>query len=79
MTVARKGIFAFAIAGKKVACAYMALIALAGLLVNSIWHIRWADPVAALLLIPIIVFEARESLRGKPCACHSNIAPRRDF
>ncbi len=36
-------------------CAYMAWIALAGLSINVIWHRSWADPVAALALVPLIV------------------------
>jgi len=52
-------------------CGYLALIALAGLLVNLVWHIGRADSIAALATIPFILYEARESLRGKPCACAS--------
>ena len=33
-------------------CGYMAWIALAGLLTNAIFHKSWADPVAALALVP---------------------------
>src|SRR5271170_5749614 len=33
-------------------CAYMAWIALAGLLVNAIWRISWADPLAASAITP---------------------------
>jgi divalent metal cation (Fe/Co/Zn/Cd) transporter len=50
-------------------CAYLSLIALAGLAVNAVWHISWADPVAALSITPLIVWEGREALRGKPCDC----------
>ena len=45
-------------------CAYLSLIALVGLGMNAVWHIRWADPVAALCLVPFIVREGWESLRG---------------
>jgi len=48
-------------------CGYLALITLVGLVVNGIWHVRWADPVAALALLPLIVREGREAMRGKPC------------
>jgi len=51
-------------------CAYLSLIALAGLAVNAIWRIRRADPVAALPAVPFIVRETREAIRGKPCECH---------
>jgi divalent metal cation (Fe/Co/Zn/Cd) transporter len=46
---------------------YLAWIALAGLLMNAIWRKPWADPVAALLLIPIILREGWEAIRGHAC------------
>ena len=51
-------------------CAYLSVIALIGLAVHVIWHIAWADPVAALAITPFILFEAREAMRGKACGCH---------
>ena len=48
-------------------CGYLALIALAGLAVNAIWGVGWADPVAALALLPLIVREGWEAVKGKPC------------
>jgi Co/Zn/Cd efflux system component len=39
------------------------------LAVHAIWHIAWADPVAALAITPLIVLEAREAMRGKVCGC----------
>jgi divalent metal cation (Fe/Co/Zn/Cd) transporter len=48
-------------------CGYLALIALAGLAVNAIWNVSWADPVAALALLPLIVREGWEAMKGKPC------------
>lgn len=56
-------------AAESALCGYLALIALAGLAVNAIWHIEWADPVAALAVTPLILFEAREAMRGRACAC----------
>ena len=50
-------------------CAYLSLVALAGLVVNAVWHISWADPVAALALIPLILFEAKATFRGQACGC----------
>jgi divalent metal cation (Fe/Co/Zn/Cd) transporter len=50
-------------------CAYLSLIALVGLGVNAIWHVRWADPAAALVVAPLIVREGREAMRGKSCGC----------
>jgi len=51
-------------------CAYLALVALAGLTLNAIWHIGWADPLAALAALPIIAYEGAEAFRGRPCGCH---------
>jgi hypothetical protein len=45
------------------------LTTLMGLLVQAIWHVTWADPVAALAITPFIAIEARESLCGKACGC----------
>jgi divalent metal cation (Fe/Co/Zn/Cd) transporter len=54
-------------AAESAVCGYLALIALAGLALNAIWRVRWADPVAALALLPVIVHEGREAMKGKPC------------
>jgi divalent metal cation (Fe/Co/Zn/Cd) transporter len=56
-------------AAQSALCAYLSLIALAGLAINAIWHVKWADPVAALAVLPLIVWEGREAMRGKTCAC----------
>jgi len=64
-------------AAESAVCGYLALIALAGLAVNAIWKIHWADPVAALALLPLIVREGWEAMKGKPCSrqgrdtCHA--------
>ena len=50
-------------------CAYMSWIALAGLLVNFFFHLAWADSVAALLLLPIVLKEAGEASKGDVCEC----------
>jgi len=50
-------------------CAYLALVALVGIGINAIWHVTWADPVAALVIVPLILREGREALRGKACGC----------
>ena len=54
-------------------CAYLSAILLGGLLLNALLGWWWADPVAALIMVPIIVKEAIEALRGETCgddACH---------
>jgi len=56
-------------AAQSALCAYLALIALAGLATNAIWHVRWADPIAALAVLPLIVWEGREAMLGKACDC----------
>jgi divalent metal cation (Fe/Co/Zn/Cd) transporter len=56
-------------AAESAVCGYLALIALAGLVVNEVWKVSWADPVAALALLPLIVREGWEARKGKPC-CH---------
>jgi len=50
-------------------CAYLSLITLAGVAINAIWHFGWADPIAALAVLPLVVREGREAMRGKSCAC----------
>ena len=56
-------------AAESALCACLSLIALVGLGVNAMWHVAWADPVAALVITPLIVWEAREAIRGKSCVC----------
>ncbi|PIR16981.1 MAG: hypothetical protein COV48_09190 [Elusimicrobia bacterium CG11_big_fil_rev_8_21_14_0_20_64_6] len=48
-------------------CAYLSAILLGGLLLNAILGWWWADPVAALVMVPIIVREGLEALRGEVC------------
>jgi divalent metal cation (Fe/Co/Zn/Cd) transporter len=56
-------------AAQSALCAYLSLIALAGLAINAIWHVKWADPIAALAVLPLIGWEGREAMRGKTCGC----------
>jgi len=56
-------------AAQSALCAYLSLIALAGLAINAIWHAKWADPIAALVVVPLIVWEGREAMRRKACGC----------
>lgn len=55
-------------------CTYLSAILLGGLLLNALVGWWWADPVAALIMVPIIVKEGIEGLRGETCcdegACH---------
>jgi divalent metal cation (Fe/Co/Zn/Cd) transporter len=50
-------------------CAYLALITLVGLALNAVFHIAWADSLAALAAIPILIIEGRRTLRGHGCGC----------
>ena len=52
-------------------CAYLSAILLGGLALNAAFGWWWADPTAALVMVPIIVKEGFEALRGEVCAdCH---------
>jgi divalent metal cation (Fe/Co/Zn/Cd) transporter len=51
------------------ACAYLALVALGGLVMNAVFHLAWADAVAALAATPILIREGRRALRGQSCGC----------
>jgi divalent metal cation (Fe/Co/Zn/Cd) transporter len=41
------------------------------LLVKALFSSWWADPVAALVMAPIIAKEGLDSLKGKACGCES--------
>jgi divalent metal cation (Fe/Co/Zn/Cd) transporter len=56
-------------AAESALCADLSVIALVGLVMNAIWHFRWADPIAALVILPLIIWEGREAMRGKACRC----------
>jgi len=49
-------------------CAYLSAILLVGLLLNAVWGLWWADPIAALVMTPIIANEGIQGLRNKACA-----------
>lgn len=46
-------------------CAYLSVIALVGVALNAVAGWWWADPAAALAMVPIIAKEGLEGLRGK--------------
>jgi divalent metal cation (Fe/Co/Zn/Cd) transporter len=48
-------------------CVYLGGLLLAGLLLNAALGWWWADPVAALIMVPIIAKEGVEGLRRKVC------------
>lgn len=48
-------------------CTYLSAILLGGLGLNAALGWWWADPVAGLIMVPIIVSEGVQALRGKTC------------
>ncbi len=50
-------------------CAYLSAILLGGLVLNALLGWWWADPLAALIMVPIILNEGAEALRGERCDC----------
>jgi divalent metal cation (Fe/Co/Zn/Cd) transporter len=48
-------------------CAYLSAILLAGLLLQWAFGWWWSDPVAALVMVPIIAREGVQGLRGHAC------------
>ena len=65
-TAIRSGALA-ADAQQTMLCTYLSAILLGGLALNAIFGWWWADPVAALAMLPIIVNEGIEALRGEHC------------
>jgi divalent metal cation (Fe/Co/Zn/Cd) transporter len=49
-------------------CAWLSAILLGGLALNAAFNWWWADPAAALIMLPIIIKEGLEALRGEVCA-----------
>lgn len=48
-------------------CAYLSAILLVGLLLNAAFEWWWADPVAGMVMVPLIAYEGTQALRGKTC------------
>jgi divalent metal cation (Fe/Co/Zn/Cd) transporter len=48
-------------------CAYLSAILLTGLTLNALFGWWWADPVAALCMLPLIIPEGLEGVRGQTC------------
>jgi cation diffusion facilitator family transporter len=48
-----------------IACAWLSVTTLAGLILNAMLGWWWADPLAALVLIPFIVREGLEGIRNE--------------
>jgi divalent metal cation (Fe/Co/Zn/Cd) transporter len=48
-------------------CTYLSAVLLGGLLLNTLAGWWWADPAAGLVMVPIIVKEGVDGMRGKAC------------
>ncbi|MGH9546239.1 MAG: cation transporter [Terriglobales bacterium] len=48
-------------------CVYLSAILLMGLLLNACLGWWWADPVAALIMVPLIAKEGVEAVKGDTC------------
>lgn len=51
-------------------CTWLSAILLGGLLLNALFGFWWADPLAGLVMAPVIAREGIQALKGKTCACH---------
>ncbi len=51
-------------------CSWLSAILLAGLVLNWLCGWWWADPVAGLIMTPIIAREGLSAWRGNNCHCH---------
>ena len=56
-------------AKETLACSYLSFTLLLGLLANSLAGWWWADPIAALLMVPWLIKEGLEGIRGECCDC----------
>jgi divalent metal cation (Fe/Co/Zn/Cd) transporter len=57
-------------------CAYLSAILLVGLGLNAALGWWWADPLAGLVMVPIIAREGVSALRGETCTdCHLDLDP----
>src|SRR5690606_23713430 len=54
-------------AKETIACSYLSFVLLAGLSLNALLGWWWADPVAALLMVPWLVKEGMEGIKGEEC------------
>ena len=48
-------------------CVYLSVILLMGLLLNAALGWWWADPAAALIMVPLIAKEGAEAMQGETC------------
>jgi divalent metal cation (Fe/Co/Zn/Cd) transporter len=48
-------------------CVYLSTILLAGLLLNAVLGWWWADPIAALVMVPITAKEGIDGMKARTC------------
>ncbi len=58
-------------AKETLACTYLSFALLLGLVLNAWLGWWWADPAAALMMVPWLIKEGREGLEGG-CTCHDD-------
>lgn len=56
-------------------CVYLSGVLLAGLVLNAFLGWWWADPAAALIMVPIILKEGLDGVKGKACCDPSRVDP----
>jgi len=52
-------------ANQTYACWYLSVVALSGLALNAVFGLWWADPVAALGIVFLLLREGLEAIRGE--------------
>jgi divalent metal cation (Fe/Co/Zn/Cd) transporter len=52
-----------------IACSWLSMTTLVGLVLNAAFGWWWADPLAALAIVPLVIREGLEGLRGE---CHDS-------
>ena len=50
-------------------CGYLSWVLLAGLAANALLHWWWLDAAASLVIVPLLLREAKEAISGE-CGCH---------
>jgi divalent metal cation (Fe/Co/Zn/Cd) transporter len=55
-------------------CVYLSAILVIGLVLNAALSWWWADPISALIMVPVITKEGIESMKGEAC-CDSEFSP----
>jgi divalent metal cation (Fe/Co/Zn/Cd) transporter len=53
---------------ESITCGYLSIVLMVGLAATRVFGWWWLDSVAALALIPFLIKEGREALRGE-CSC----------